>query len=168
MQIREYAVAMAVYNRWMNEKVYACAAELSDDERKADRGAAFRSIHGTLNHLLLTDLAWLQRFRGQPVTMKAPDQELHADFDSLWEARKAMDAEIVAWAQGLTDEFGDAPFRFVSVSYNKQWELPGWSVVVHLFNHQAHHRGQLTRLLAQLGRDAGVTDLPWSPHFHRT
>jgi uncharacterized damage-inducible protein DinB len=163
MDLRLYAVRMAAYNRWMNEKVCAAAAGLSDEERKRDLGAAFGSVHGTLNHLLLTDQAWLQRFRGQPVTMKSLDQELHSDFEELRAARAAMDAEIEAWAAQLEEGFGTSPFRFYSVAYGQELTHPGWVLIAHLFNHQAHHRGQLTTLLSQLGADAGVTDLPWMP-----
>jgi uncharacterized damage-inducible protein DinB len=104
MRIRDYAVGMAAYNSWMNEKIFGCAAELSDNERKRDQGAFFRSIHGTLNHILLADESWLQRFRGQPVTMVSPAQEVHADFEDLRAARRAMDGEIAMWAVALTDE----------------------------------------------------------------
>jgi uncharacterized damage-inducible protein DinB len=163
MNLRLYAATMAAYNRWMNEKVYAAAAKLSDEERKRDLGAAFGSIHGTLNHLLVADQAWLQRFRGQAVTMKSVDQELHSAFEELRAAREAMDAEIEAWAAQLDEEFGTRPFRFYSVAYEQELTRPGWVLVAHVFNHQTHHRGQLTTLLEQLGADAGVTDLPWMP-----
>jgi uncharacterized damage-inducible protein DinB len=165
MKLREYAVVMAAYNAWMNEKVYAAAAELTDEERKRDLGAAFGSIHRTLNHLVLADLAWLQRFSGQPVTMKSPDQQLYADFEELQQARIAMDADIAAWAETLTEEFGDAPFRVVSVTYKREWVRPTWALVTHLFNHQTHHRAQVGTLLHQLGKDIGVTDLPVLPYF---
>ena len=159
MQIREYAVTMAAYNAWMNERLYAAAAELTDEERKRDLNAAFKSIHGTLNHLLLADRSWLERFRGEPVTMKSPDQELYADFEQLRAARAAMDAEITAWAEEITEEWAEAPFHFRSVSYNREWTRPAWVLVTHLFNHQAHHRGQVTTLLKQAGYEPGVTDL---------
>ena len=165
MQTREYAVTMATYNAWMNERMYAAAAELTDEERKRDLNAAFKSIHGTLNHLLLADQAWLQRFRGEPVTMKSPDQELYTDFDELRAARAAMDAEITTWAEGITEEWAEAPFHFRSVSYNREWTRPAWVLVTHLFNHQTHHCGQATTLLFQFGKDMGVTDLPVLPHF---
>ncbi len=165
MQLREYAGGMAAYNQWMNEKLYAAAGELSDEERKRDLGAAFRSIHGTLNHLLLTDQAWMQRFRGEPVTMQAVDQELYAAFEPLWEARRALDAEIAAWAEQVPESFGAAPLRVFSISYQREFILPGWVAVTHLFNHQTHHRAQAGTLLHQLGKDPGVTDLPAMPRF---
>lgn len=165
MTIGDYAAGMAAYNRWMNDKVYAAATELSDAERKRDMGAAFGSIHGTLNHLLLTDTAWMQRFKGEPVTMKTPDEEVYADFAELRAARRTLDERIAAWAAGLDDAFAVAPFHFASVTYRQERTVPGWVVVAHFFNHQAHHRGQLTTLLSQLGKDTGVTDLPWMPCF---
>jgi uncharacterized damage-inducible protein DinB len=156
---------MAAYNRWMNEKLYGAAAHLTDEERKRDLGAFFKSIHATLSHILLGDQSWLQRFRGQPVTMTSPAQETHARFDELQAARWQMDSDIAHWAEGLTDEFAAAPLRFWSVTYQKERVIPGWAAVVHMFNHQTHHRGQVTTLLKQLGRDPGVTDFPWMPYF---
>jgi uncharacterized damage-inducible protein DinB len=157
---------MAAYNRWMNEKIYAVCAALTDAERKQDRGAFFGSIHATLNHLLLGDQAWLQRLCGQPVSMKTVRDELFSDFAELCAARTRMDDEIEVWAAQLTDEFADATYSFFSITYQKHRRLPGgWAIVAHLFNHQTHHRGQITTLLSQLGHDVGITDLPWMPRF---
>ena len=68
MPPKTYFTTMARYNRWMNGRVYACCAELSDEERKKDRGAFFESIHGTLNHIILGDLIWIGRFTGKAFT----------------------------------------------------------------------------------------------------
>jgi len=165
MRLRDYAVAMAAYNAWMNDRLYALCAALPDDERKRDRGAFFASIHGTLNHLLLGDQAWMQRFSGESVSMRAPEEELFADFDALRGARRRLDGRIADWAAALPDDASDATFSFFSVTYNKHRTLPGWAPIVHFFNHQTHHRGQLTTLLSQLGIDPGVTDFPWMPFF---
>ena len=63
MQVRQ-AQVMAAYNKWMNVKLYDVCAQLTDGERKKDRAAFFKSIHGTLNHLLLGDKIWMGRFKG--------------------------------------------------------------------------------------------------------
>jgi uncharacterized damage-inducible protein DinB len=163
--LRDYAIAMAQYNRWMNDKVYAASGTLSDEQRKADRGAFFQSIHGTLNHLLLGDQAWMQRMRGEPVTMRAADQELHSDFDALRTARQAMDEALLSWAHTLNDVTPDQALSFDSVIYQKQITLPYVAAVMQIFNHQTHHRGQLTTLLSQFGVDIGTTDLPLMPYW---
>ncbi len=155
---------LARYNRWMNERLYAVCAELPDATRKEDRGAAFRSIHGTLNHLLLTDRAWLGRFTGEPFPVESLDQELYADFNELRAERVKTDAEIDQWVGSLTEEALGQPFRFVSISRPQERVMPLALVAMHFFNHQTHHRGQLTTLLWQCGVDSGVTDLLWLPN----
>ena len=54
----------AAYNAWANERLYDAAAQLSDADYRADRGAFFKSVHGTLNHLLIGDRIWMRRFTG--------------------------------------------------------------------------------------------------------
>jgi len=63
---KDHVRAMALYNKWMNDKIYACAAQLTDEGRKRDRGAFFKSIHATLNHILWGDQIWLHRLAGTP------------------------------------------------------------------------------------------------------
>ena len=156
--------ALARYNRWMNDKLYAAAATLSDEVRKRDDGAFFKSIHGTLNHLLLADRVWLGRFMGgtSPDGFMAPgirtlDQELYADFDDLRRERARTDDELSTWIAGLTDERLAGPL--VYTRRGQRLENPLWWAVAHVFNHQTHHRGQVTTLLTQHGCDPGVTDL---------
>ena len=80
----EWLGALARYNRWMNDKLYALATTLSDEARKRDQGAFFKSIHGTFNHLLLADRVWLARFHGVTIPegfigpgIRSLDQELY-------------------------------------------------------------------------------------------
>ncbi len=159
----DYCRSMARYNRWMNERLYAICAELPDESRKQDRGAFFRSIHGTLNHLLLGDRVWMGRFQGRPFAFRSLDQELYADFDALRGERARTDAEIATWAEGLSAQSLAAPLTWTSVVNPKVRSGPLGVLAAHFFNHQTHHRGQLTTLLMQCGRDPGVTDLLWLP-----
>ena len=108
--LRDYAVTMARYNQWMNGKIYEAASTLSDEQRKADRGAYFRSIHGTLNHLLLGDRSWMQRLHGEPVTMTSTDEELFSDFAELRAARAEMVERLLYWAHGLEAVEADSEY----------------------------------------------------------
>jgi uncharacterized damage-inducible protein DinB len=161
----ESALAMARYNRWMNEKLYATADTLTDAERKEDRGAFFGSLHRTLNHLLLADRVWLGRFNGAvlrdgelgPGGIRALDQQLYEDFDDLRHERAKTDDAVDAFMATLTPEKLAANLRYLRSGAVQ--EFPLWHAVLHLFNHQTHHRGQVTALLMQAGRDPGVTDL---------
>ena len=160
---RIHARTMAAYNRWMNERLYALCAGLGDAERKRERGAFFKSVHGTLNHLLYGDRAWMSRFLGRDLGWKGPADELYANFDELRAARAALDQLIEDWAAGLEEPWLAADFTYTSRIDGRTRTFPAWLLVTHLFNHQTHHRGQLTTLLSQLGIDPGVTDLPWLP-----
>ena len=157
----DHARTMARYNRWMNRKLYECSAGLSDGERKRDRGAFFKSIHGTLNHLLVGDSVWMGRFVGPVFVPTSLAQELHADFGELRRAREAMDARILDWADALTQEKLAAELRYTSIVNPAPRVMPMALAVAHFFNHQTHHRGQATTLLMQRGIDPGVTDLMW-------
>jgi uncharacterized damage-inducible protein DinB len=150
---------MANYNRSMNERLYECCAGLSEEARKRNSGAFFKSIHGTLNHLLVGDRVWLGRFTGRLFTPRSLDQELYSDFTELRSERALTDAAIEAWAGSLTDPQLVNEFEYVSFTAKKSHRFPFWFVVTHFFNHQSHHRGQLTTLLSQQGIDPGVTDL---------
>jgi uncharacterized damage-inducible protein DinB len=164
MMSPEWLAASARYNRWMNDKLYERAATLSDEARKRDVGAFFKSIHGTFNHILLADRVWLSRFKGVtvPAEFMAPgirslDQELYADFDDLRRERALTDDELSAWISELTSERLAAPLVFMRRGH--RLESPLWGTVAHVFNHQTHHRGQITTLLMQQGCDPGSTDL---------
>lgn len=154
---------MASYNRWMNERLYDVCAQLTDDDRKRDCGAFFKSIHRTLNHLLLADKIWMGRFVGAPYPATRIDAELHSDFDALQKDRIAEDARIVAWAGSLTDGVLAGDLRYTSVVNPAPRKYEMWLAVAHFFNHQTHHRGQITTLLSQFGLDMGVTDLIMLP-----
>jgi uncharacterized damage-inducible protein DinB len=159
----EYCQVFAAYNTWMNEKLYACAAQLSDAERKRDRGAFFRSIHSTLNHILWGDRLWLSRFNGRSHDPGPIGVDLYDDFDRLRLARVETDAEITSWALHLSQDRLSGRLTWFSGVAQSHMTRPLWLCVTQMFNHQTHHRGQVTTLLKQAGIDPGVTDLPWAP-----
>jgi uncharacterized damage-inducible protein DinB len=159
----------ARYNQWFNEKLYAAAGTLTDDERKQDRGAFFKSIHRTLNHLVLTDHIWMLRFtedqryfprdaKGHIIPLTGLAQELYSDFAELTRQRVQLDAEIMSFAEGLTEAALAAEIAY-RTSTGVTYKHPLWMALTHVFNHQTHHRGQLTTLLSQFHVDAGVTDM---------
>lgn len=150
---------MARYNHWMNERLYVSAASLTDAQRRQDRGAFFGSLHATLEHLLYADAAWMGRFRGGE-----PAADTHyAEFTQMQAARAQMDGEIIAWCEQLSADWLATDFEYYSQSYQASFKRPAWILVTHFFNHQTHHRGQITTLLSQCGIDPGITDLPLLP-----
>ena len=154
---------MAAYNQWMNQKIYNACESLTDSDRKDDRGAFFKSIHGSLNHLLLADKIWMGRFLGEAFLATSLDQELHSDFAELQQDREKTDESILRWAATLEEETLAGTLHYQSMVNPAPQQFPLWLAVTHFFNHQTHHRGQITTLLSQSGLDVGVTDLLWMP-----
>lgn len=170
MNRTDHICLMAKYNEWMNTKLYEAASRLSDEELAADRKAFFGSIIGTLNHVVNGDTIWLRRFSAHPTNFPAfavlgdlpvparLDQILFPDIRSLSAHRKQLDQIILDWAQSIAEADLD-----VVLSYSNMKKVAAkrnfYSLLVHFFNHQTHHRGQATTLLSQAGVDVGVTDL---------
>ena len=157
---------MADYNVWMNRKVYGAAAGLPDEARKRDLGAFFKSLHGTLNHILFADLLFLARFTGSAGPEGDFGSELHGDFGTLRAEREATDKRILDWIAGLDRAGLGETLTFTSMVDGVTRSLPRWAMVTQMFNHQTHHRGQATTLIKQLGVDPGVTDIPWLPALY--
>lgn len=162
MYNQNYYETMAEYNHWMNQKLYAICANIPDQKRKENLGAFFQSIHGTLNHLLFGDRVWMGRFTEKPFPGKI-GQELYADFTELRQQREVTDQQILEWSKSLSPEWLSQSLQYTSGVDGKTRILPTWVLVTHMFNHETHHRGQLTTLLNQLGYDSGITDLPFLP-----
>ncbi|HKI98104.1 MAG TPA: DinB family protein [bacterium] len=149
---------MAQYSTRANAILYAACARLPDAERKRERPAFFRSIHGTLNHILVGDRIWLARFAGREVPSTGLDAILYEDFDALHAARTAEDARIEALAAGLTPDFLAGSIRYVN-NEGKPYDDPVAVLLAHFFNHQTHHRGQVHGLLSHAGVPTPVLDL---------
>jgi uncharacterized damage-inducible protein DinB len=154
--------AMALYNAEMNRRVFAAAARLSDQERRAQRGAFWGSIHGTLCHLLWGDRMWMSRFDGwaKPSVTQKDSANLIGDFDELREARVRADAGISDWAARVPDSWLQGDQVWFSVSAGREMRTPRGILVAHFFNHQTHHRGQAHAMITAAGEQTGDTDLP--------
>ena len=140
----------AAYNAWANARLYDAATALSDFERKRDLKAYFKSLHGTLNHILVADRIWMHRITGRGEAPKALDEELYADFAALRAAREAEDARISDFVSGLGAE--DLKRAMAYVNTRGETKTLQLSVILgHVSNHQPHHRGQARVLLHQLG-----------------
>ena len=174
MPSREDIVLLASYNASMNEKLYLAAGTLPHEVLIADRGAFFGSILGTLNHIVAGDTIWLRRFLAHPSSLSslkamteipAPTSlaaRYSNDLQTLLEHRRRLDAILVALATEVSDSDLEAPLLYKNS--RGEFQKSFGSLLLHLFNHQTHHRGQASTLLSQSGVDIGVTDLvAWIP-----
>jgi uncharacterized damage-inducible protein DinB len=157
--MKPHFAMMAGYNAWCNERIYDVAAQLSDADYRADRGAFFKSVHGTLNHLLVTDRIWLKRFSGQGEAPNRLDAILFENLSELRAAREREDERIVGYIDGLSDADLAGRIRYKTITNPAEIEQPLAPALVHFFNHQTHHRGQVHCLLTGFGLEAPSLDL---------
>jgi len=149
----------ARYNAWANDRLYAAAAQLSDADYRADHGAFFKSVHGTLNHLLVGDRIWMQRLTGEGEAPTRLDAILFEQFQSLRAARTKEDARIVAFVDGLSERDLKRKVHYTTISQPAAIEQELGYALPHVFNHQTHHRGQVHALLTKITGSAPSLDL---------
>jgi uncharacterized damage-inducible protein DinB len=156
---------MGRYNAWQNRSIVAASDTLSEADRKADRGAFFGSIQGTLSHLLWGDLIWMSRFDGgDPPPGGIPESPtLFADWTALKRERAATDERIEAWAARLDEADLEGDLSWHSGALGREVTKPRALLITHFFNHQTHHRGQVHAMLTAAGARPGATDLAFMP-----
>jgi len=170
MKLKDHVYLMADYNQWMNQKIYEAVGALSPEQLHEDKGAFFGSIFATLNHLCVGDTIWLKRF--SPILQahqaftpiaelekpKALDEFIANNFNDLKDRRQLLDEALFELTTLITDEELLQPISYQN-SKGILAKKTFFNLLMHLFNHQTHHRGQVTTLLNQSNVDVGVTDL---------
>jgi uncharacterized damage-inducible protein DinB len=149
----------AAYNKWANELLYRAAAQMPDEDFRLDRGAFFKSVHGTLNHILVGDRIWMRRFAGEGDAPKRLDKILCQELEKLAIEREKEDMRIIAWVDGLTEKAFSGRFTYTTVTDMRTISQRISPALSHFFNHQTHHRGQAHALLTGFGMDAPSLDL---------
>jgi len=161
----EYVRSLARYNAWQNRQMKGALETLPAAALREDRGAFFGSILGTLNHLLWGDGTWMARFDGgdKPAGGIPESVRLTPSLAEWALARFRMDARILRWAEGLraVDLVGE--LRWYSGALGADVAKPMGLCVVHMFNHQTHHRGQLHALATAAGASGWTSDLVFMP-----
>lgn len=161
---------MSQYNQWMNQKIYQVAQQLGNEKIQQDQGAFFGSLFGTLNHIYVADIIWLRRFAQHAKNYQSLNQlpELSSytklnqtvanDLESLNKLRQELDNIIINWCQEIDPEDLEDNLSYIDTQGNSYQKNFG-QLIHNLFNHQTHHRGQVSTLISQQGLDLGVTDL---------
>jgi uncharacterized damage-inducible protein DinB len=157
----EHVRLMARYNRWQNQSLYREADSLGEAARRQERGAFFSSIHGTLSHLMWGDGVWMHRFDGvdKPAGGIRDSVARHPDWSELKASRVRFDEVICTWAGRVSDTWLADHTGWYSGAMGRDVTRPNWLLVMHFFNHQTHHRGQVHAMITAAGGKPDDTDL---------
>jgi len=161
---------MSRYNQIMNQKIYRLAEQLGDQEINRDRGAFFGSILGSCNHIYVADVIWLRRFANHSqqylslnqlpelASYTELNQTVADDLKTMTKIRQKLDIIIINWCQEIKPGDLETNLQYKNIKGNAYCKNFG-QLIHHFFNHQTHHRGQISTLISQQGLDLGVTDL---------
>jgi uncharacterized damage-inducible protein DinB len=158
--MKQHLELLAAYHRWTFDVLYEALLPLDDTRYRADLGLFFRSIHGTLNHLLVADKVWFARVLGQPFTVSGLDAELETDRSELEQALCSHSARWQAWLATQSSAQLATSIRYANMSGAK-FEQECATLLLHVFNHASHHRGQISAAITACGLAAPEMDLIW-------
>jgi len=148
--MKSHFVMMAEYNAWANARLYAMASRLPDEQYRRDVGAYFKSLHGTLNHIMTADLIWMRRLTGSGDHPNKLSAIVFDDLIALSAARRREDRRIVDFVETLSDAQLDETLAYPTLG-GAPAKQRRREILAHLFNHQTHHRGQAHAVLTMLG-----------------
>ncbi len=165
MNAKQWALEMALYNKWQNDGLRGHYMALPVEERRRDRGMYFRSIHQTVDHILLVDEALFEyATTGSRSRAFDPNRLVYADDEALMEARGLFDDNLLAFVREASEPWFDETLVFASERLEGERSLPRQFFFMQMFNHATHHRAQVTAELHKMGIDYGITDMPFNPH----
>lgn len=163
MITKDYLHEMVTYSRWQNDNIYECCEEIGAEERNQDRGMFFGSIHNTLDHICMVNRPILTFLNGTLPERNPAGHAVWSDWHALKSVRLEQDDLLSRGVHEWTEDWLAAK----TVKRDPQGDdlpaIPRWVMVVQLFNHQTHHRSQVTSALYLMGVDYGATDIPWRP-----
>ena len=164
MSTKAWALEMALYSKWQNEKLYGISDGLSDEDRKQDRGLFFGSIHRSLDHILMVDrVLWDFTLSGDPPRSFDPNRRLHDDYPTLRQARADLDALVIDTVRARPKTWLDEIVSYHHPRLDRERSHPRQFPLMQMFNHGTHHRSQVTSALHAMGIDYGSTDMPANP-----
>ena len=161
---KAWALEMALYTKWQNEKLYGLCDGIGDAARKQDHGMFFRTIHDTLDHILMVDrVLWDFAVTGQPIQSFDPNSKLYGDYETLSRARQAFDDKVIEDIGTHPKVWLDETISFHHPRLGRQRTHTRQFPLMQMFNHGTHHRSQVTSALHHMGIDYGSTDIPFNP-----
>lgn len=162
----EYCVMMSRYNQWQNNGLRETVKVMADAELRADRGAFFGSILGTLNHIMFADYLWMKRIDDATQVPEIATGDSTAQTANVTEwsfERFRLDCVILEWARSLSPIDLSGKILWHSYTYDKEFDHDRALCVTHFFNHQTHHRGQIHAMMTAAGQKTIDTDLIFMP-----
>ncbi|MDO6643151.1 DinB family protein [Acinetobacter guillouiae] len=150
---------LAQYNIWATQRLCESLKSVSDDDFNKDVGLYFKSIVGTLNHLLLGEhYLWYSRFKQGISPAIALNTMIQTKKTALLDELQEKSKNWIEFLEQLDEKTLNADLTYKRVS-GQELTLPYAATLMHVFNHGTHHRGQITAAMTGLGYACPELDL---------
>lgn len=140
----------AAYNIWANKKIIETANQLSPDQITREIISSFPSVYKTMAHLMEVELVWWERL--QLAEHTSMPGWFSGSFDEMTKKLLGISQQWHDWIQNTNDVNISHVFAYQN-SKKEHFKQPVYEMLLHLFNHQTLHRGQLITMFRQLGLD---------------
>jgi uncharacterized damage-inducible protein DinB len=162
---------MTRYNKTANEQLYEILGKSDSDLITKPSASYFDTVLGLLNHILITDLSWLVGFRDSNLdlpVLKSPVLEfahpgwrknLHAELGDLEKHREMTDSLFIEFVSTTPEKLFDGPIDITRPDRSQSVTFPFGMIVMHVLNHQTHHRGAISQILDRNGVENDFSNL---------
>jgi len=140
----------AAYNTWANKKILETAKLLSEEQINKEIVSSFPSVYKTVLHLMEVENVWWERLKlAEHTTLSG---WFTGNFDELSKKLLELSQQWHDWIQNANEVNITHVFAYQN-SKKEHFKQPVYEMLLHLFNHQTFHRGQLVTMFRQLGLD---------------
>ena len=159
MKDQDYLQSLLDYNAWANAEMYKVVQDMPLEEVVKERKTPLKSIHVSLNHLLVVETIWLAHMKGEKHGFDNLRTILHDDIEELRQAHADMDQELKDYAAGLSGDDLEEVIEYELISGNKG-RLSRAMALTHIVTHGNYHRGWIVDMLGQAGVQQPQMDIP--------
>lgn len=147
--MKEIILQYASFNAWANNLLLTTVSGLTEEQQHAEIQSSFLGLYKTILHMLDASSIWWQRLKLQEKIERVGDT-FTGDMQALSHQLQQQDKQWQEWVSGANDQVLQHEFIYYN-SRKERFKQPVYQMLMHLFNHNTYHRGQMVTMLRQLG-----------------
>ncbi len=147
--MKEILTQYASYNLWANKLFTGRMGQLTHEQQQVEAAASFSSVYKTVVHMLETEEGWYKRLHLSE-EIYAPGVKSGLSIEEVIAALIRQSTLYISWIDKARTEKLEHVVAYRN-SKRTEFKQPVYQMLMHLFNHQTYHRGQLVCILRQLG-----------------
>lgn len=149
--MKEILQQLSAYNIWANNLLMESIKSLPEELHQKEIPSSFNSLLKTVLHMWNAESVWWQRMKLQE-RITAPMENFKGNMIDAIEGLKHQNRQWDDWVVNAQKHHLEHVFQYQNFK-REQFKQPIYQMLLHLFNHDTYHRGQIVTMLRQLGLD---------------